>query len=318
VSTDESHIDCLTTGRNTPDFTLSAATIGLKAVDILSQAKTFIIRGVTSRGVFVAVDDKVILFLSKERFKGPLIVNLPWDPVVLDQIAIQAEGRVCSRGLRFSSPNLFIDISRAEAWSACSQWNSSPLPGSMPTNQQISAFLRMLQSRAESPNEMVAAALRVIQTDNLPQRPESDETIQHLSQAYLSLQTGDMPALQSVAHFLAGRGRGLTPSGDDFLLGLVYGLFMLPNQFQSIREIASAAIVDQVRTRSTLISANLVECAAMGEVDERLGAAFQTLLHPDSPSDTAIHGILGWGSSSGMDASAGMAVLIAAANENID
>ena len=315
MSTDESHIDCLTTGRNTPDFTLSAATIGLKAVDVLAQAKTFIIRGVTSRGIFVAVDEKVILFLSRERFKGPLIVNFPWDSVVMDRVTIQAEGRACSRGLRFSSPNLFIDISLAEVWSARSQWDSSPLPGSMPTNEQISAFLSMLQSNAESPNEMVAAALRVIQTDNLPQRAESDATIQHLSQAYLSLQTGDMPALQSVAHLLAGRGRGLTPSGDDFLLGLVYGFYMLPHRFQSIREAASAAIVDQVRTRSTLISANLVECAAMGEVDERLGAAFQTLLHPDSPPDTAIPGILGWGSSSGMDATAGMAVLIAATNK---
>ncbi|MHB8114428.1 MAG: oxamate carbamoyltransferase subunit AllH family protein [Bellilinea sp.] len=169
----------------------------------------------------------------------------------------------------------------------------------------------MLQSRASAPNELIAAARQAINPATLPQPDDGDETSKYIHQVYRAVQTSDLTALQSAAHYLAGRGRGLTPSGDDFLLGLVYGLFMLPYRFQVIREPASAMIVATVKKRSTLISANLVECAAAGEVDERLGAAFQALLHPELPPDAAIRGILGWGSSSGMDATAGMAVIIA-------
>ena len=312
MSTDEPHIDCLTTGRNTPGIIVSAASIGQPAVDVLAQGKEFIIRGVTSRGIFVSVDEETIIFLSREQFKGPLTVNLPWDPVVLDQIAIKAEGSVCPKGFRFSYPDLFIDISSAEIWSAANQWGPIPLPGSTSNRSQISGFLNLLQSRASTPNELVAAALQAINPAALPQPDDGDETAKYIYQIYQAVQTNDLTALQSAAYYLAGRGRGLTPSGDDFLLGLVYGIFMLPYRFQAIREPASAMIVATVKKRSTLISANLVECAAAGEVDERLGAAFQALLHPEFSPDAAIRGILGWGSSSGMDATAGMVVILVA------
>jgi len=311
VSTDEPHIDCLTTGRNTPGITVSATSIGRPAVDVLAQGKEFIIRGVTSRGIFVSVDEKAIIFLSRERFKGPLIVNLPWDPIVLDQIAIKAEGKVCPHGFRFLYPDLFIDLSSAETWSAVNLWSPIPPPGSTANRSQISGFLNLLQSRASAPNEMIAAARQAINPATLPQPDDGDETSKYIHQVYRAVQANDLTALQSAAHYLAGRGRGLTPSGDDFLLGLVYGLFMLPYRFQVIREPASAMIVATVKKRSTLISANLVECAAAGEVDERLGTAFQAMLHPELPPDAAIRGILGWGSSSGMDATAGMSVIIA-------
>ena len=315
MSTDEPHIDCLTTGRNTPGIIVSAASIGQPAVDVLAQGKEFIIRGVTSRGIFVSVDEKTIIFLSREQFKGPLTVNLPRDPVVLDQIAIKTEGSVCPKGFRFSYPDLFIDVSSAETWSALNQWSPIPLPRSTASRSKISGFLNLLQSRASAPNELVAAALQAINPAALPQPDDDYETAKYIYQIYQAVQTSDLTDIQSAVHYLAGRGRGLTPSGDDFLLGLVYGLFMLPYRFQAIRESASAMIVATVKKRSTLISANLVECAAKGEVDERLGAAFQALLHPKFPPNAAIRGILGWGSSSGMDATAGMAVIRAAEKE---
>lgn len=315
MSTDEPHIDCLTTGRNSPDVTVSASSVGQTAVDVLARGKAFIVRGVTSRGIFVSVDEKTIFFLSHERFKGPLIVNLPWDSPVLDQIAIKAEGKICPHGFRFPNPNLFISVSSAEKWSALSCWSPIPLPISTANHSQISSFLNLLLSRANATNELVSAALQVINRDALPQSADNDETTNYINQVYQAVQTDDLPALQTATHYLAGRGRGLTPSGDDFLLGLVYGLLMLPYRFRTVFEPASTMIAATVKKRSTLISANLVECAAAGEVDERLGAAFQALLHPESPPDAAIRGILGWGSSSGMDATAGMAVIMAAAQE---
>jgi len=42
---------------------------------------------------------------------------------------------------------------------------------------------------------------------------------------------------------------------------------------------------------------------------------FAALLHPEQPAEDAIHGILSWGSSSGLDATAGMALLLASMPE---
>jgi hypothetical protein len=104
----------------------------------------------------------------------------------------------------------------------------------------------------------------------------------------------------------------LTPAGDDFLLGICYGLFMAQSRLPKFQQPAGKMLSDKVSQRSTLISANLVECAAAGEVDERLGAAFQAVLYSQEPVGPAIDGILSWGSSSGMDATAGMALLLSA------
>ncbi len=87
---------------------------------------------------------------------------------------------------------------------------------------------------------------------------------------------------------------------------------MLQDKFPEFQEPGGILISDKVKQRSTLISANLVECAISGEVDERLGESFYALLHPEIPPAAAIRGILSWGSSSGIDATAGMALLLLA------
>jgi hypothetical protein len=133
-----------------------------------------------------------------------------------------------------------------------------------------------------------------------------------LNTIFQALQRRDLAQLETGAYRLAGRGRGLTPSGDDFLLGIGYGMLMMRARFPEFQKSGGILIAKKVKQRSTLISANLVECAINGEVDERLGAAFNALLHPETPPAAAFSGILSWGSSSGIDATAGMVLLLSA------
>ena len=86
----------------------------------------------------------------------------------------------------------------------------------------------------------------------------------------------------------------------------------LQANFPEFQKSSGLLISEKLNQRSTLISANLVECAMVGEVDERLGTAFDALLHPEISPKAAINGILNWGSSSGVDATAGMALLLLA------
>jgi len=285
--------------------------VGRKAAEVLTLERPFTIRGVTSRGIFVDIEEKIILFLSRERFRGPLIINLPQNSDILDKIQVKTVGMVCRSSLLFSSPDLAVHTAKSLTWSALDVWKPIVIPESLPTNGQIINFLQQLNSRNENGNELIDMVSQILKGSTSP--PESaNDMANAISTLYHALRQKDIGQLDRAALFLAGRGRGLTPSGDDFLLGICYGMFIAQVKLSGFHDSASKLISGIVAKRSTLISGNLVECAAAGEVDERLGTAFHALLHPEQSSSPAIAGILSWGSSSGMDAAAGMALLLSA------
>ncbi len=282
------------------------------AAQALTQDRPFIIRGITSRGIFVDLEEKLILFLSTERFRGPLTINLPQNAVGLERIEVKATGQVCQSGLRFSNPDIVIDTLDAPTWSALDSWSPTALPGALPSDIQILNFLQHVNTQIGLTNELIDSVVEILPGRVAPLSNDDAQVSNAISGIYQALQRRDLAQLEAAAHFLAGRGRGLTPSGDDFLLGICYGMFMLQAKFPEFQEPGGILISNKVKQRSTLISANLVECAIRGEVDERLGAAFNTLLHPEISPAAAIRGILSWGSSSGIDATAGMALLLLA------
>jgi len=285
--------------------------VGRKAAEVLTLERPFTIRGVTSRGIFVDIEEKIILFLSRERFRGPLIINLPQNSDILDKIQVKTVGMVCRSSLLFSSPDLAVHTAKSLTWSALDVWKPIVIPESLPTNGQIFNFFQQLNSRNENGNELIDMVSQILKGSTSPLESANDMA-NAISTLYHALRQKDIGQLDRAALFLAGRGRGLTPSGDDFLLGICYGMFIAQVKLSGFHDSASKLISGIVAKRSTLISGNLVECAAAGEVDERLGTAFHALLHPEQSSSPAIDGILSWGSSSGMDAAAGMALLLSA------
>jgi len=285
--------------------------VGHKAAEVLTLERPFTIRGVTSRGIFVDIEEKIILFLSRERFRGPLIINLPQNSDILDKIQVKTVGMVCRSSLLFSSPDLAVHTAKSLTWSALDVWKPIVIPESLPTNGQIFNFFQQLNSRNENGNELIDMVSQILKGSTSPLESANDMA-NAISTLYHALRQKDIGQLDRAALFLAGRGRGLTPSGDDFLLGICYGMFIAQVKLSGFHDSASKLISGIVAKRSTLISGNLVECAAAGEVDERLGTAFHALLHPEQSSSPAIAGILNWGSSSGMDAAAGMALLLSA------
>jgi hypothetical protein len=58
------------------------------------------------------------------------------------------------------------------------------------------------------------------------------------------------------------------------------------------------------------LSANLIECAALGLADQRLISALDCLIAGDQPGLEAIDQLLTWGSSSGADVFAGFAAAL--------
>jgi hypothetical protein len=119
------------------------------------------------------------------------------------------------------------------------------------------------------------------------------------------------PALAAVSRLL-GLGSGLTASGDDFVIGLLLLLqrWPQPQLLAGQGQRFSEAVVAAAYRSSTRLSANLIECAARGQADERLLNLADCLVTGNPDPAGCLAPLLSWGASSGVDTLAGMAVAL--------
>ncbi len=99
---------------------------------------------------------------------------------------------------------------------------------------------------------------------------------------------------------LAGLGQGLTPAGDDYLVGVMAAL-QLTDQKDIIPDIAKAAL-----PKTTALSQAFLSAASKGQFFEPWHRLTQTLATADRQTITAaVENIAHFGASSGLDALAG-------------
>lgn len=123
---------------------------------------------------------------------------------------------------------------------------------------------------------------------------------------------GDRRAALVAANRLVGLGEGLTPSGDDFLVGLTAALRAAGHPMAG--EIAGHAALRAAGTTSDIARVAL-EHAARGEYAERVHDVLDALAHGDEPSVRAqVERALSWGASSGADMLLGVIVGLEAAD----
>jgi hypothetical protein len=114
---------------------------------------------------------------------------------------------------------------------------------------------------------------------------------------------GDKTALQQGASLLAGLGPGLTPAGDDYLLGALARLWLDATQPEA-DDLSSFALAAAAKT--TRISRAWLQYAARGQFDVRWHDLQRALLLADEEAICrAAHRILGVGATSGPQAMAG-------------
>ncbi len=216
------------------------------------------------------------------------------------------KGCIEDQVISFEIVDLQISYAEAQIWATYGQAMIENQANILAMrNQNTASLLERLRQLRQSPNEYLDAAVRFYYSGHFG---ENSDLSPRLSQITRALLTGNLPPAEGAISFLVGRGLGLTPSGDDFLNGLLYCL-ALCNQYQSPRAIFfREAILSAIRARSTTISANLAECAAAGEVDERIFNAASYLINGQLSEEAVVDGILAWGSSSGTDTIAGFLV----------
>jgi hypothetical protein len=115
--------------------------------------------------------------------------------------------------------------------------------------------------------------------------------------------------IEAGAHGLAGLGGGLTPAGDDFIVGILLGLRSIPSP-ESLSSIYES-ILNIAIPRTNALSAAWLQAAAKGNIHELWHQFFDALVF-GSTSELQIGArrILAVGHSSGADALAGFVLIL--------
>ena len=106
------------------------------------------------------------------------------------------------------------------------------------------------------------------------------------------------------ASSVAGLGVGLTPSGDDFLIGVIYALWVVFDSEDAARW--SRTIVESASPHTTMLSAAMLQEASEGNAAEHWHILVDVLAEGDAIDvEQACSGILSVGHTSGADALTG-------------
>ena len=143
--------------------------------------------------------------------------------------------------------------------------------------------------------------------DQLMKLPMSDHQFSNspLSKSLVSaLANADLPDAIAAAQKLAGLGIGLTPAGDDFILGAVLAAWIIHPP--EIARALAKEIANTAAPLTTSLSAAWLKSAGNGEAGILWHELFDSLMNTDAARiQTATDKILAVGETSGADALAG-------------
>jgi hypothetical protein len=130
-----------------------------------------------------------------------------------------------------------------------------------------------------------------------------------------SLAIADLPSSLTTAKQLAGLGQGLTPAGDDFILGALLAAWIIHPP--EIARVLAEKIAETAAPLTTSLSAAWLRSAGKGEAGILWHKFFEALSHPISSLQSPISKILSIGHTSGADALAGFFGVCSAFKERI-
>jgi hypothetical protein len=228
---------------------------------------------------------RLIALTSSTIGKGPFSIVIEESPHVFDKFALHQPVLATRRDVIIGAWH--IGLEHAEIWEPAITWPERPyeLP---PT---IAALLEPY------------AAWPHLHSDS----PLTRATFDLARQATHKLKRGlaQNSDIEAAVIDLAGLGGGLTPAGDDYLLGAMAALWLL-RQTQLPPKIARL-----VTPRTTTLSAAFLTAAALGHYAEPWHDFVQALLKNDVEDvKNAIDSIARIGASSGADALAGFAAVM--------
>jgi len=256
----------------------------------------------------VSDQDEVIALVGQRVGNGPLNIVLEEDSFLARGLEVglpvKGDGRGIRVGEALNNEPYRISLAEAEVWEP--RLEGEGLTVDWPGLKASLALLHdhlIAQAPAESLACLLAAGAAGERSVESAYRRAARGAIEGLLAA---LQVGDCQGIIVGAAALAGLGPGLTPAGDDFLLGLMAGLRtwhqFLARKGLSVEE-ACQAIYGAAAGRTNLLSTALLRSAREGMFGEAWHELLAALRQGKAAEvRRAADRILGFGETSGADA----------------
>lgn len=263
--------------------------------------------GVTSRGFFIKLTSKRIIFLSSESFLNPLNINLEPFPSELREVALSEKVDIGGGCVLIPKLDSTVRVlkDRVHQIRAASQ-------EFLPQEEQIQILRKVSQEILKLSNsEKFAAVLPTFLADK-KLFGQNERILARFRSLNNSTQDNDLDQIKQILKGFIGEGSGLTPSGDDLVCGYLLAINRWnPRHWQKVfLENLNNEIISVAFQRTTTLSANLIEIAAAGEADERLILALDFIFTGNPTLHETVELLSSYGSSSGMDAFCGMAIAV--------
>jgi hypothetical protein len=262
----------------------------------------------------------IIALVLPEPGDGPLNVVVEAEPGLFATVAPGAS--VYRDRNRLQVGDLQVDLDRAAIWEPRPAWKRLRACG-----QAIAGHLPLVHALAlrHAPAGSLLALLAVpLATSPAPAANEcADRQRQGLEAEARSLQVlaplarqavhslaaglqtgwdGDQTQLQAGAARLAGLGGGLTPAGDDFLVGAMLWVWLTCPTPEPLCQM----LLEAAAPRTTALSAAFLQAAARGECSASWHALLAVLAEgTDADLAPAVQAVLAHGYTSGADTLAG-------------
>jgi hypothetical protein len=289
----------------------SSTGVGLKAFQSLKNHYVWEVWGNTSKGIFLKGKPNGLIFLSNEKYRGPLTINFPitvsdyFDSVLIgSRVNYRAED-----GLFFELINVKLIIDDQHPW--------EPEPfDTTGGDLGIWTNLDLLGDwvRSATPIGSFAHTSSLITLGLEPGENGNVGLFQLMREMYEALCDTNSQHIHVAARNLIGLGTGLTPSGDDFLTGMALAIA----RFSPVLPILSKyklwfdELIPIFKEKTTLLSSELFNVSLLGSADERIIGAFDSVMQSNMEKDDVILPISKWGSSSGFDMMSGFYLLMKA------
>jgi hypothetical protein len=281
--------------------------IGTLAADVLSSEKIISVFSPTSRGIYFKFGNNRMIFLSFEDYRGPLTANLAEGSSLLSSLSSGDPAIISGEKIIFSRSGISISKSNAIVWKPPGAIETSLSPADRGIQIRDLALAAYRQKKSDGLSELLPVLVDV-SPEYLNKNSQFKKIYGKINKIGTQITQGDMLLLSQTIQSFLGLGGGLTPWGDDFVMGLLLSLNRWRAAFQSVKNLPefNQQIVDAAYKCTTTLSANLIECATLGLADERLIQAVDLLAAAKYNQFEVLPGILNWGNSSGVDALVGM------------
>ncbi len=274
---------------------------------IFAHSRAGAIHSVFHRAANIVLDDTMLALLSAELPRMPNSIRLPSSMMSMLLRSMRPDMPVVIEGGRLLIPacNFSLSLPDAPAWEprpeiAHCQWRREIVM------QHTSSLAHYLAGRRSQDGlaELVRPLLLGVSMQERLLLQTALPALRMLMQACWRQEHAE---IEEAARRLAGLGPGLTPSGDDTLGGFAAVMALL-SPYLSVdampRVHLAAIIANAARSRTTLLSATLLQYAACGEVGEHLGMLLLALALPAEASEAVLRAsdrLLAFGASSGSD-----------------